>query len=244
MDPENKSGQGLELEMELLSNQQMDETIHQIVPGVWAIRGFLDGATCKALISLESAAKEYTYCRKRTAVRFRQDTIRSLYSKIRKVCRNGGLSLRIGADHSFWSPMELNDYWRFVAGGEGSEFPWHTDGKKVSTINDVSFYTVMFYLNDNFDGGALQVQDDRGHIVTYQPTVGDLVILRQSVIVHRGQRVCNGTKYLIRSEIMYRREDQCDDPERLVEQYASANTDEEAQGLIDQCFRLQNLLIC
>ena len=64
------------------------------------------------------------------------------------------------------------------------------------------FFTVLAYLNGDFEGGELQITTSPP--VAYKPLAGDLVLLDQR-ISHAGLRVTSGTKTLIRSEMFHKR---------------------------------------
>jgi len=72
--------------------------------------------------------------------------------------------------------------------------------------------TFMLYLNDDFEGGATNFyQENQLHyrqadpdklIYSFRPQAGDALIFN-SAILHAGEQVVKGNKYIMRSEVMY-----------------------------------------
>jgi len=70
----------------------------------------------------------------------------------------------------------------------------------------------MLYLNDDFEGGATNFyQENQLHyrqadpdkvIYSFRPQAGDALIFN-SAILHAGEQVVKGNKYIMRSEVMY-----------------------------------------
>lgn len=74
----------------------------------------------------------------------------------------------------------------------------------------------MLYLNDDFEGGTTNFYNKKQHlyssseinnrILSFQPHVGD-VPLFFSAITHDGGKVLRGQKYILRSEIMFKKKE-------------------------------------
>jgi hypothetical protein len=67
----------------------------------------------------------------------------------------------------------------------------------------------MVYLNDGFEGGATSFQDDEfgitiGGRLRVTPKRGTALLLHDP-IVHRGDAVTAGRKYVLRTDVMYPR---------------------------------------
>lgn len=117
-----------------------------------------------------------------------------------------------------WKPVGLNERFRILRYSEGHEFPWHQDGNFMRNSKERSFYTLMLYLNeggDDFIGGSTLFEDERNyksgttantkHIVEYRPRTGGAVIFHHR-IPHEGEKLLKGVKYAIRTDVMYRME--------------------------------------
>lgn len=114
-----------------------------------------------------------------------------------------------------WHPVGLNPLWRFSKYQTGERFYKHVDHYYQSEELCMSMFTLNIYLNDDFAGGATRFFVDNPtkrnkHNVTIEPfrfPAGDALIFRQlpfSEHVHDGEKVTEGLKYLMRSDIMYR----------------------------------------
>lgn len=86
----------------------------------------------------------------------------------------------------------------------GQRFAPHSDGAFVRNEREQSWYTFMVYLNEGFDGGetAFFVEPEK----VIKPGTG-MGLLFQHPIIHEGCEVRAGTKYVMRTDLMYRIED-------------------------------------
>eukprot|EP01083_Nonionella_stella_P135680 412744_1 len=73
---------------------------------------------------------------------------------------------------------------------------------------ETSYITVQLYLNDNFKGGPTQflcgsVQNPgKSRYYDVKPKVGSVLIFDHDIL-HEGSEVKNGTKYSVRTDIMF-----------------------------------------
>jgi predicted 2-oxoglutarate/Fe(II)-dependent dioxygenase YbiX len=107
---------------------------------------------------------------------------------------------RIGA----YYPVGLNERFRFYRYESGQQFDWHRDGSFVRSDEEQSFLTMMFYLNEDCEGGTTDfmfVADDELHVV---PQTG-MGLVFSHPLYHRGAPVISGKKYVLRTDVMYRR---------------------------------------
>jgi len=84
----------------------------------------------------------------------------------------------------------------------GQYFAPHQDGAFVRTDDEQSWYTFMIYLNEGFEGGETVFLVEPEKVITPRP---GLALLFQHPIIHEGARVIKGTKYVARTDLMYRR---------------------------------------
>jgi len=94
----------------------------------------------------------------------------------------------------------LNERFRFYRYEPGQYFRWHYDGAFERSPRERSLITLMIYLNDRMTGGATEF-DDFGPVV---PATGK-ALLFQHAIRHQGSPVESGRKYVLRTDVMYRR---------------------------------------
>jgi predicted 2-oxoglutarate/Fe(II)-dependent dioxygenase YbiX len=97
-------------------------------------------------------------------------------------------------------PVGANERFRCYRYKPGQQFKPHFDGAYRRDEREVSLLTAMVYLNDGFEGGETAFLD---HGVTVIPRAGS-VLLFQHRMLHEGCQVISGTKYVLRSDVMYR----------------------------------------
>lgn len=148
-----------------------------------------------------------------------------LYQRIQKEIENEHSKWNLkpygfGTDGE-WQPVGLNHCFRhskYTAPSVGFDF--HRDACYIHDANNRSVLSVVIYLNDDFDGGEtlfVKPCDERkiGQIVReeltngydvlleYKPSKGNAIIFNHNV-VHCGKPVTNGTKYIIRTDVLFR----------------------------------------
>ena len=116
-----------------------------------------------------------------------------------------------------WVPHSCNDCVKVSRYQKGGYFVDHRDGPWIPCESFASIYTVVLYLNDDFSGGHT-------HFVTHQelkseikkpatvtrttmavpPKKGALLVFEHDIL-HNGQEVTAGTKYILRTEVIFRR---------------------------------------
>ena len=118
-----------------------------------------------------------------------------------------------------YQPVGLNERLRFLKYNVGDYFVQHMDGTYVRPMGhpqygERSMLTYLVYLNEDFDGGALAMEwqgDDkkgqkgqrRGHVAHHiQPKCGEVVV-HDHQILHEAMVVTNGTRYCIRTDVMF-----------------------------------------
>jgi len=124
-------------------------------------------------------------------------------------------------DESQWEAIGLNDHWRLAKYVPGDQFKKHNDANYQRCESEVSMYTVNIYANGDFKGGATRFYAAEDHTPggwgsapaiehTVQGKPGLCCVFRQPPAcryMHDGEAVEAGVKYLIRSDVMYRRVD-------------------------------------
>jgi predicted 2-oxoglutarate/Fe(II)-dependent dioxygenase YbiX len=96
----------------------------------------------------------------------------------------------------------LNERFRFYRYEPGQYFRWHYDGAFRRTPSERSLITAMLYLNDGFEGG--ETEFDLGEELLSVTPVRGLLLLFDHAVCHQGAPVRRGTKYVLRSDVMYR----------------------------------------
>jgi len=98
-----------------------------------------------------------------------------------------------------WSLLGLNERFRFYRYTPGQYFKWHKDGFFCRTDNEVSLLSFLIYLNDGYEGGNTEFQWE-----IVKPKIG-MVLFFPHAMRHQGAPILSGAKYVLRSDVMYRR---------------------------------------
>ncbi len=99
------------------------------------------------------------------------------------------------------TPVGLNERFRGYRYTAGQRFRPHFDGAFVRNEHERSEITLLLYLSDGFVGGDTLFNDLNLRVT---PRTG-IALLFQHLILHEGCAVLGGTKYVLRSDVMYRR---------------------------------------
>lgn len=100
-----------------------------------------------------------------------------------------------------WRAVGLNERLRWYRYEPGQYFRWHRDGCFARSDRERSLYTVMFYLNDDFEGGGTEFREEPAVV---WPRRGAALVFEHSLL-HQGAPVRSGTKYVLRTDAMYAR---------------------------------------
>ncbi len=176
-------------------------------PLVWTLDGFAAPEECRALIDrIEAAGCELapvtthrgpvmrTDIRNNARAMFDDDALAAAwFERARPHLPETMLGMRAAG---------TNPRFRGYRYREGQRFKAHYDGAYVRGPGDQSLLTFLVYLNDAFDGGETAFLDlDR----TVVPRTGSALVF-QHHLLHEGCEVRAGTKYVLRTDVMYVRE--------------------------------------
>ncbi|KAG5508704.1 hypothetical protein JKF63_05202 [Porcisia hertigi] len=122
-----------------------------------------------------------------------------------------------------WVPHALSENLLFGRYSPGGHFMPHVDGSTIVDLNTRSFYTLLIYLNDCPHGGETfvfageqcevmyldtETNKYRGHntqrVGTVYPKKGSAAFFYYSLL-HEGAPVIQGSKYICRADLLYRR---------------------------------------
>lgn len=81
----------------------------------------------------------------------------------------------------------------------GQHFGLHQDQSYFGPAGEVSLLTLLVYLNEGFEGGETEFPE-QGR--TIAPSTGTALLFQHRVL-HAGNRVLAGTKYVLRSDVLY-----------------------------------------
>jgi hypothetical protein len=94
----------------------------------------------------------------------------------------------------------LNDRLRFYRYRPGQRFDPHMDHWYRPDDRRITLHTVLAYFNDDFEGGETKFQEQLDEVLV--PRRG-LVAIFQHKLRHEGCEVLRGTKYAMRSDVIY-----------------------------------------
>mmetsp|Transcript_70468 Transcript_70468/g.177675 ORF Transcript_70468/g.177675 Transcript_70468/m.177675 type:complete len:1007 (-) Transcript_70468:99-3119(-) len=106
-----------------------------------------------------------------------------------------------------WKPVGVNPCFRISRYRAAEQFAPHHDGMYVNDDGECSIYSLVLYLNDNFEGGELELPQN----TLFRPRCGSAVFFPHDTL-HAGRAVVSGCKYIARSELMFRCVDQAPAP--------------------------------
>ena len=104
------------------------------------------------------------------------------------------------ADIEGYEPIGLNDRFYFSRCKYGQQFKPHIDGPFRRSETEKSKITLLIYLNEDFEGGATTLVLEGEDVI---PKEG-MLFLFEHKIMHCGRPVTEGTKYVLRTDVMYR----------------------------------------
>ncbi|MEZ4322896.1 MAG: 2OG-Fe(II) oxygenase [Myxococcota bacterium] len=96
-------------------------------------------------------------------------------------------------------PIGLNERFRFYRYHPGQQFRHHRDGVFQRNDSELSQFTLLVYLNADFEGGGTTF--GRWSVT---PETGMALLFRHE-IEHAGEAVLRGCKYVLRTDVMFRR---------------------------------------
>ena len=95
--------------------------------------------------------------------------------------------------------IAMNERFRFYRYRPGQRFDWHADASFRRANGEVTRLSFIMYLNDDFSGGETAVMD---RVIT--PKRGMALFFLHDLL-HEGRPVRSGTKYVMRTDVMYGR---------------------------------------
>lgn len=100
----------------------------------------------------------------------------------------------------------LNERFRFYRYDVDQKFDWHQDGYFERENKERGLFTFMIYLNDEFEGGGTSFSDvysgQSFQEFRVTPRKGSALVFYHP-IMHRGDPVAAGRKYVMRTDVMY-----------------------------------------
>ena len=190
----------------IITNNQ--QTNHIINNDAFTIN-LLSITECKNLIQI---SERYGYGIQAGATRMRlsiNDPLlaRKLYLRVKKFLPSNFSD----SDGILYHIYGFNERIRFTKYTKGDQFSMHIDHQRENLENNqISFYTINIYLNsgDNqaFTGGRTLFYGLNNEVTSFVvPKSGMALIFNHGTqtILHSGEQIENGIKYLMRTDVMY-----------------------------------------
>ncbi|UTW53818.1 2OG-Fe(II) oxygenase [Kordiimonas sp. SCSIO 12610] len=102
--------------------------------------------------------------------------------------------------------MKSRKRFRYYRYRKGQQFDWHMDGAFMRPNGERSLFTLMFYLNDGFEGGDITFCDWGSPLLfddfAITPQAGKALLFFHP-ISHKGEPVISGEKFVLRTDVMY-----------------------------------------
>jgi len=170
---------------------------------IWTIDEFLSREECDDLI-LFSEQKGYEEAK--VSLSSGAKMMKGIRNNYRLIYSDSVLANKYWSALKQYCPTEienqeaigLNEQFRFYKYESNQRFKRHVDGRFKKSEAEESRITFMVYLNDDYEGGETKFDN-----VTIKPKTGTaLCFIHEQK--HEGSPVPKGTKYVIRTDVMYR----------------------------------------
>jgi predicted 2-oxoglutarate/Fe(II)-dependent dioxygenase YbiX len=176
----------------------------QHTASIWTIENFLSESECKELIDMSEAIGY-----EEAEVSFSEGAkmMKSLRNNYRLLYESFELADKLWQKLTPFCPEKLedneaiglNEQFRFYRYEPGQRFKRHIDGRFKRNTFEESRITFMIYLNEDCEGGETIFDE-----VTIKPKTGDALCFIHE-LKHEGSAVTSGIKYVLRSDVMYRK---------------------------------------
>ena len=110
-------------------------------------------------------------------------------------------------EYQGWQPCMVNERLRVVRYEVGERTTIHFDGPFTRSPTEKSIFTLMVYLNEDFTGGQTNFYRSSSYEPSFQvqPKTGTAVLFDHR-FVHEGSVVTQGTKLILRTDVMFTRQ--------------------------------------
>ncbi len=172
--------------------------------GVFGIKNFITEEECERMIfTSEQMGYEEAMIQTGTGMRMYKDVRNNdrviFDDKVLAAAIFERAKLFLPAELKEWTLLGLNERFRFYRYEEGQYFKWHKDGNYARNEDEVSFLTLLIYLNGDYTGGSTSFRWE-----TIQPEKG-MALVFPHMMLHQGAPVESGVKYVLRTDVMYRK---------------------------------------
>lgn len=216
----------IDIEIQLDNNQSIEYFIDQ---GVYFIKNLFSEKECGEIISktisyYKSLKDEYLESERKCnrILSINHNLANVIWERIKILnFPNDAIPIGFGTD-GIWEASGVNECIRYIQYESPSiGFLPHRDASFIRDEDNRSIYTIIIYINEDFEGGHTQiyqpnmervepilVKDElkNGYqiLLDFIPKIGSAIIFDHDTI-HKGCPVIKGTKYIIRTDIIFTR---------------------------------------
>lgn len=171
---------------------------------IWTIENFLSKSECEdyiifseqkgyeeAKVSLPEGAKMIKGIRDNYRLMYRDEVLADKFWK--------SLQPFVPEKINSRTVSGLNELFRFYRYDSNQRFKRHIDGRFKKSDTEESRITFLIYLNDDYRGGETKFDD-----VIIKPKAGTALCFYHE-LKHEGSPVADGIKYVIRTDVMYKK---------------------------------------
>lgn len=102
-----------------------------------------------------------------------------------------------------YEPFGVSPMFRFSKYVPGGSFGWHVDTCYAKGPHEVGMDTLLIYLNDDYVGGETMIKLTPNKVVMTPKTGSAMAFYHFQT--HAGMHVQSGVKYVVRTEVLYRK---------------------------------------
>jgi predicted 2-oxoglutarate/Fe(II)-dependent dioxygenase YbiX len=172
---------------------------------VWTIDGFFSPEECQHWITL---SEQKGYVEAEVGLKEGAKMMKNIRNNYRLLYNDTALADLCWKRLKAYCPEKieanvavgLNEQFRFYKYELDQRFKRHIDGRFKRNDLEESRITFMIYLNEGFEGGETAFDG-----LSIKPKTGTALCFIHE-IKHEGSAVKNGIKYVLRSDVMYRRD--------------------------------------
>lgn len=195
----------------------------ELIPGkAFYVRNLLSSKECKRFRDLmelnsekveELGSSEEDYQYRNRLVCPQQMAMDQLWSRLEGVMEGEDLLQLKGLNGHDWSAVGLNEVVRVARYGLGGRFAPHCDSSFTRSVEERSWFTVNMYLNTvpaEAEGATVFLSSHHWHLasgIAVQPEEGAALVFFQPNLLHEGQPLRAGEKWLLRTDVMFRQND-------------------------------------
>lgn len=169
---------------------------------IWTIEDFLSKEECQELISL---SESIGYSEAEVSLAEGAKMIKGIRNNYRLMYYDLELADKLWEKLKSYCPLQieravavgLNEQFRFYRYELSQRFKKHIDGRFKRDEKEESRITFMIYLNEEFSGGETAFET-----VSIKPKTGSALCFIHE-LKHEGCALESGTKYVLRSDVMY-----------------------------------------